>query len=72
MFSASATYHMVKVKPKVLEVFRKVDHSAIFLLIAGTYTPFCLNAFTGFWRWGLLAIIWAIAVIGIVVKIYFT
>ena len=71
MFSASATYHIAKVKPGVLQILRKFDHSAIFLLIAGTYTPFCLIAFTGFWRWGLLAIIWAIAVIGIVVKIFY-
>jgi hemolysin III len=71
MFSASAAYHLAKVKPTVLQTLRKFDHSAIFLLIAGTYTPFCVNAFTGFFRWGLLAIIWAIAVIGIVVKVFY-
>ncbi len=71
MFSASATYHMVRVKDKALEVFRKIDHSAIFLLIAGTYTPFCINAFTGFWKWGMLSIVWSLAVIGIVVKIFY-
>jgi hemolysin III len=71
MFSASATYHMVKVKDKVLEIFRKVDHAAIFVLIAGTYTPFCINAFEGFWKWGMLSIIWSLAVVGIVVKIFY-
>lgn len=71
MFSASATYHLAKVKPEIQQTLRKLDHSAIFLLIAGTYTPFCLIAFTGFWRWGLLAIIWIIAAIGIVVKIFY-
>ena len=70
LFSASATYHMVRVKDKALEVFRKIDHSAIFCLIAGTYTPFCLNAFTGFWKWGMLTIIWSLAIIGIVIKIF--
>ena len=70
LFSASATYHMVQVKDKALEIFRKVDHSAIYLLIAGTYTPFCMNAFTGFWQWGMLSIIWSLAIIGIVVKIF--
>ncbi len=70
LFSASATYHMVQVKDKALEIFRKVDHSAIYLLIAGTYTPFCINAFTGFWQWGMLSIIWSLAIIGIVVKIF--
>ena len=70
LFSASATYHMVRVKDKSLEIFRKVDHAAIYCLIAGTYTPFCLNAFTGFWKWGMLSIIWSLALIGIVLKIF--
>ncbi len=70
LFSASATYHMVQVKDKALEIFRKIDHSAIYFLIAGTYTPLCINAFTGFWKWGLLGIIWSLAVIGIVVKVF--
>jgi len=71
MFSASAAYHMAKVKPATLKILRKLDHSAIFLLIAGTYTPFCINAFTGFFRWGLLALIWAIAFGGILVKVFY-
>jgi hemolysin III len=71
MFSASAAYHLAKVEPATQLTLRKLDHSAIFLLIAGTYTPFCLNAFTGFWRWGLLSIIWAIAAVGIVVKVFY-
>lgn len=71
MFSASATYHMVRVKDKALEIFRKVDHAAIYALIAGTYTPFCINAFEGFWKWGMLSIIWSLAVIGIVIKVFY-
>ena len=70
MFSASATYHMTIASPKVTEILRKVDHSAIYLLIAGTYTPFCINAFSGFWKWGLLSIIWALALIGVGIKIF--
>lgn len=71
LFSASATYHMVRVKDKALEIFRKIDHAAIYLLIAGTYTPFCVNAFTGFWQWGMLSIIWFLALIGILVKVFY-
>jgi hemolysin III len=71
MFSASATYHMVRVKDRALEIFRKIDHAAIFVLIAGTYTPFCVNAFTGFWKWGMLSLIWSLAIIGIIVKIFY-
>lgn len=71
MFSASAIYHMVRVKERALEVFRKVDHAAIYLLIAGTYTPFCVNAFEGFWKWGMLTIIWSLAIVGIIVKVFY-
>lgn len=70
MFTASAAYHMVRARDRVIEILRKVDHSAIYLLIAGTYTPFCIHAFTGFWQWGLLTIIWSLAAVGIAVKIF--
>ncbi len=70
LFAASATYHMVKARPRVIEILRKFDHSAIYLLIAGTYTPICFNMFTGFWQWGLLVIVWSLALIGIGVKIF--
>jgi hemolysin III len=69
LFSASAIYHLTKAKPEILQTLRKLDHSAIYMLIAGTYTPFCILAFTGFFHWGLLTIIWIIALIGIVIKI---
>jgi hemolysin III len=71
MFLASGVYHMVTTTPRVTGILRKLDHSAIYLLIAGTYTPFCLNAFTGFWKWGFLAVIWGLAFGGIGVKIFF-
>jgi hemolysin III len=71
LFLASATYHMVQAKERALEIFRKIDHAAIYFLIAGTYTPFCVNAFTGFWKWGMLSIIWSLALIGIVVKVFY-
>ena len=70
MFSASAAYHMATAGPRVLLFLRKLDHSAIYLLIAGSYTPVCLHYFTGFWRTGMLAIIWALALAGIAVKIF--
>lgn len=70
MFSASAAYHLVTAGPRVILFLRKLDHSAIYLLIAGTYTPICLHFFTGFWRVGLLAVVWALAVLGIGVKLF--
>lgn len=71
MFSASAAYHLPKARPQVILWLRKLDHAAIYLLIAGTYTPICLNLFTGFWRWGMLAIVWSFALIGILIKMFF-
>lgn len=50
MFAASATYHLVPCDPRTAKFFRKIDHSSIYLLIAGTYTPICLHFFNGFWQ----------------------
>ena len=71
MFSASSVYHLVIAGPGMSQWLRKLDHSAIYLLIAGTYTPICLRFFQGFWRWGLLAIIWSMAVVGIAIKMLY-
>ena len=70
LFAASATYHLVVAGPKIIAILRKLDHAAIYLLIAGSYTPMCAIMFTGFWKWGLLAIVWSLALIGIVIKMF--
>jgi len=70
MFSASAAYHLINASPGWIKFLRKLDHTAIYLLIAGTYTPISYNLFDGFWQWGLLAIIWSMALIGIIIKIF--
>lgn len=70
LFGASATYHIVKAGPQAVVLLRKLDHAAIYVLIAGTYTPFCAIVFSGFWRWGLLATIWSLAIAGIVTKMF--
>lgn len=70
MFSASASYHLVKAEPTIIRRLRKFDHSAIYILIAGSYTPICILKFTGFWSFGLLAIIWTMAVSGVIVKLF--
>jgi len=70
MFSSSAAYHLVKSKPQVIQTLRKLDHLAIYLLIAGTYTPVCLHFFSGAWRWGMLGTVWGMALVGIVVKLF--
>ena len=70
LLAASAVYHRGRWTERARAVLRRVDHSAIFVLIAGTYTPICLHFFAGFWRWGVLAIIWSMAIVGIVVKVF--
>ena len=70
LFGASAAYHLAPVGERGIGILRRLDHSAIYLLIAGTYTPFCVLAFSGFWKWGLLGIIWSLAIIGIIVKMF--
>ncbi len=70
MFIASGVYHMVNAKESILLKLRKFDHSAIYLLIAGTYTPICLYFFKGFWQTGLIIIVWSFAIIGITIKLF--
>jgi hemolysin III len=70
MLAASGVYHASRGSPERLLSLRKLDHSAIYLLIAGTYTPFCLIAFSGFWKWGFLAVIWGLAASGVILKLF--
>jgi hemolysin III len=70
LFGSSAAYHLIKAEPKAITRLRKLDHTAIYVLIAGSYTPICAIMLTGFWRWGFLAIVWILAAAGIVVKIF--
>lgn len=68
LYSASATYHMVLAKDKVIAFLRKLDHSMIFLLIAGSYAPFCLIALNGSSGFVLFSVVAGIAVAGILFK----
>lgn len=68
LYCASAAYHIVETSPQTLVLYRKIDHCAIFVLIAGTYTPFCFNAWGGRWRALSLTLIWGLAFAGIGLK----
>lgn len=68
MFANSSLYHGVR-KSRFAYIMRAVDHSSIFLAIAGTYTPILLIGFDGWFRWTAFALIWAAAFTGIVIKI---
>lgn len=69
MFGVSALYHRITWRPRARRLMRRLDHAAIYLLIAGTYTPFALLALSGAWRWTVLPIAWGGALVAIVYKL---
>lgn len=68
LYAASTLYHSVTVKDRILRIFRKIDHMMIFVLIAGSYTPVCLLVLDKKPGYILLAVVWSIAIIGMLVK----
>ena len=69
LYLGSTLYHALPVG-KAKRVFRVIEHSAIFLLIAGTYTPFTLGVLRGAWGWTLFGLIWGLAVAGVALKAF--
>ena len=69
MFGVSATYHRITWRPRPRQWMARADHASIYLLIAGTYTPFALLALDGAWRAVVLSIVWGGALLAIVVKV---
>jgi hemolysin III len=63
LFSLSTLYHSTKGRTK--DIFRKLDHSAIYIMIAGTYTPFTLVTLRGPWGWSLFGVVWGLAIVGL-------
>ncbi|HEY0966466.1 MAG TPA: hemolysin III family protein [Opitutaceae bacterium] len=70
LYTASTLYHTFR-KAETKRLLRKFDHAAIFLLIAGTYTPFLLVSLRGPWGWSLFGVIWGLAVVGVTLKFWF-
>ncbi len=71
LYTASTVYHAVP-SPRLRPFLRRIDHSCIYLLIAGTYTPFMLVVMRDAWGWTLFGLVWGSAVLGIVFKIFYT
>jgi len=71
LYAASTAYHGMQLPEAKLRL-RTLDHAAIYLLIAGTYTPFTLISLRGVWGWSLFGIVWALAATGVVFKLFFT
>lgn len=70
LYLTSTLYHALRA-PKAKRIFETLDHSAIYLLIAGTYTPFLLVTLHGAWGWSLFGVVWGLGLAGIVYKIFF-
>jgi hemolysin III len=70
LYAASTLYHAIP-HPTLKQKLRVVDHAAIYLLIAGTYTPFTLGVLRGTWGWTLFGIVWTLAALGILFKVVF-
>lgn len=68
LYGASTTYHSLNIEGKALRIFRKLDHMMIFVLIAGSYTPVCLIVLGGKLGYTLLAVVWVIALFGMLLK----
>jgi hemolysin III len=71
LYLASTTLHWFALPPPQQEWLNRIDHVAIFFLIAGSYTPICLVTLRGGWGWSVLGIVWGIALAGAVVKVFF-
>jgi hemolysin III len=71
LYTASTLYHAAH-SPAVKARLKVLDHCAIYLLIAGSYTPFTLNGLRGGWGWSLFGVVWTLAVAGTVFKLFFT
>jgi hemolysin III len=70
VYAASTLYHGVR-NPRIKHIFKQFDHAAIYLVIAGTYTPFTLISLRGFWGWTLLVLVWSLSLFGIAIKLAF-
>lgn len=68
LYTSSSLYHSLPVKEKTLIFFQKLDHSMIYVLIAGSYTPICLIVLEGNWKWVIFITIWSLALLGIIKK----
>lgn len=67
----SGVFHMLPTGTPLRHAFKRLDHAAIFILIAGTFTPIHTIMFKGPWRWGMLAFIWTVAILGICLKSFY-
>jgi hemolysin III len=70
LYLASTLYHSFQ-NPRIKRVLRVLDHASIYLLIAGSYTPFLLVSMRGVWGWTIFGVVWGLALLGVVFKVFF-
>jgi hemolysin III len=70
LYTASTLYHWLPLSSEGTARLRKIDHMMIFVLIAATYTPICLVPLRGAWGWGIFGTVWAVAIMGILFKVF--
>ncbi len=70
LYLMSTLYHWLPLNEKKVKLLRRLDHIMIFVLIAATYTPLCLISLRGVWGWSLFGVVWAFAIVGIFIKIF--
>jgi hemolysin III len=71
LFTCSSIYHGQRAEQDDLNPWRRLDHIAIFFMIAGTYTPICYIYLDGFWRWGTIGAQWLFVILGLIFKLYY-
>ncbi|AGA68473.1 channel protein, hemolysin III family [Desulfitobacterium dichloroeliminans LMG P-21439] len=71
LYGTSSLYHALPCTPKKELILRKIDHMMIYILIGGSYTPVFYYGLEGAWRWAMLIAVWALALIGVLLKIWF-
>ena len=71
LYSASAAYHLISLGSGGTKILKTLDHVMIYLLIAGTYTPYCLVPLRGAWGWSIFGVVWGMALLGIVFKFFY-
>lgn len=70
LYFSSGIYHLIPRLSPLKQFFRKIDHIMIFIMIAGSYTPFCLITLKGGWGWSIFSVVWSVALAGLFFKIF--
>jgi hemolysin III len=71
LYSASSAYHLLRLSESGTRTLRRLDHTMIYILIAGSYTPLCLIALRGAWGWSLLGVVWGLALVGFILTLFY-